>query len=73
MWKPVPGAIAVYGDSVSSASIRQSNLEIKQRELRNSSDYRDYNVAQVDEIREHAPHMLVEKKKLKKVKKVKKK
>ena len=51
------------GIAVSSASIRQSNLETARRKLKNSSNYRDQKMAEVDEIKEHAPHLFTKDKK----------
>jgi putative FmdB family regulatory protein len=51
------------GIAMSSASIRRSNLEAAQRAVRNGSNYRDKKMAELDDIKEHAPYMLRKKKK----------
>jgi putative FmdB family regulatory protein len=43
------------GIAVSSASIRQSNIDAARRRLKNSSNYRDKKVAEMEEIKEHSP------------------
>jgi len=46
------------GFAVSTDSIRQSNLQAARRKLKTSSNYRDQKVAEVEEIKEHAPHLI---------------
>jgi putative FmdB family regulatory protein len=51
------------GIAVSSAAISQSNLADARRKARNSSTFRDKKVAEVEEIKEHAPHLFTKEKK----------
>jgi putative FmdB family regulatory protein len=53
------------GIAVSSAGIRQTNLERAQRKVKNSSETRERHVAEIEEIKEHAPHLFTKKKKKK--------
>ena len=48
----------VSGFAVSTESIRESNLQAARRKLKSSSNYRDQKVAEVEEIKEHAPHLV---------------
>ena len=43
----------ISGFSVSSESIRQSNIKVERRKLSASKDRRDQKVAEAEEIREH--------------------
>ena len=51
------------GIAVSSESIRQSNLTTARKKLQNSSNVKDKKMAEVEEIKEHAPHLFDNKKK----------
>ena len=51
------------GIAVSSESIRQSNVALARKKLQNSSNYKDKKRADVEEIKEHAPHLFDQKKK----------
>lgn len=51
------------GIAVSSESIRQSNVATARKKLQNSSNYKDKKRADVEEIKEHAPHLFDQKKK----------
>jgi len=51
------------GIAVSTASIRKSNLEKARAEKRYRNTQRDKRMAEIDEIREHAPEMATKKKK----------
>ena len=53
----------ISGFAVSSASIRQANLQAARRKYKTSSIYKDQKVAEADEIREHAPQYFEKKKK----------
>ncbi|HLK47349.1 MAG TPA: zinc ribbon domain-containing protein [Bryobacteraceae bacterium] len=53
----------ISGFAVSSASIRQANLQAARRKYQTSSTYKDKKVAEADEIREHAPQYFEKKKK----------
>jgi putative FmdB family regulatory protein len=44
--------------AVSTESMRKSNLQSARRKLKASANYRDQKVAEVEEIREHAPHLV---------------
>ena len=46
------------GFAVSTESIRQSNLQAARRKLKTSANYRDQKVAEAEEIKEHAPHLV---------------
>ena len=46
------------GFAVSTESIRKSNLQAARRKLKTSANYRDQKVAEVEEIKEHAPHLV---------------
>jgi len=48
----------VSGFAVSTKSIRESNLEAARRKLKSSSNHRDQKVAEAEEIKEHAPHLV---------------
>jgi putative FmdB family regulatory protein len=48
----------ISGFAVSSAEIRQANVQAARRKLRNSSNYRDQKIAEAEEIREHSPAAL---------------
>ena len=48
----------VSGFAVSTESIRESHLQAARRKLKSSSNYRDQKVAEAEEIREHAPHLV---------------
>ena len=48
----------VSGFAVSTESIRQSNLQAARRKLKSSANYRDQKVAEAEEIKEHAPHLV---------------
>ena len=45
------------GFAVSSESTRQSNLQAARRKFAKSSDYRDKQVAEAEEIKEHSPEI----------------
>jgi putative FmdB family regulatory protein len=51
------------GIAVSSASIRQSNIQGARRKIQNSANYRDEKRAEMEEIKEHTPHLVTETKK----------
>lgn len=51
------------GIAVSSASIRQSNLQSARQKLKSSSNYRDQKHAEFEEVKEHAPHLFTKEKK----------
>lgn len=53
----------ISGFAVSSASIRQANLQAARRKYKASSTFKDKKVAEADEIREHAPQYFENKKK----------
>lgn len=53
----------ISGFAVSSESIRQANLQAAKRKLKNSSNFKDQKVAEVEEIREHNPQYFEKKKK----------
>jgi putative FmdB family regulatory protein len=46
------------GFAVSTESIRQSRLKAARQQYTTSKNYRDQKVAEADEIREHAPHLV---------------
>jgi len=48
----------ISGFAVSTESMRQSNLKAARRRYANSKNYKDQKVAEADEIREHAPHLV---------------
>jgi putative FmdB family regulatory protein len=50
------------GIAVSSDSIRQSNVTAERKKLRNSNNYKDKKIADVEEVKEHAPHLFTDKK-----------
>ena len=56
----------ISGFAVSSESIRQSNLQAARRKYANSSTVKDKKVAEIEEIREHAPDYGIQKKEKKK-------
>jgi len=51
---------------VSSEATRQSNLQAARRRYAGSSDVKDRKVAEIEEIREHAPDYGIKKKEKKK-------
>ena len=53
----------ISGFAVSSESIRQANLKAAKRKLATSSNYKDQKIAEAEEIRDHAPHLVEKKKK----------
>jgi putative FmdB family regulatory protein len=48
----------VSGFALSTESIRQSNLKAARARYANSNNYKDQKVAEAEEIREHAPHLV---------------
>jgi putative FmdB family regulatory protein len=48
----------VSGFALSTASIRQANLKAARARYANSKNYKDQKVAEAEEIREHAPHLV---------------
>lgn len=47
--------------AVSSESIRHSNLQAARRKFAASSNQRDQKMAEIEEIKEHAPHLIQKK------------
>jgi len=56
----------ISGFAVSSEATRQSNLQAARRRYAASSDVKDKKVAEIEEIREHAPDYGIKKKEKKK-------
>ena len=56
----------ISGFAVSSEGIRQSNLQAARRKYAASSTVKDKKVAEIEEIREHAPDYGIQKKEKKK-------
>ena len=56
----------ISGFAVSSEGIRQANLQAARRKYANSSTVKDKKVAEIEEIREHAPDYGIQKKEKKK-------
>lgn len=50
------------GFAVSSASIRQANLQAARQKLKTSANYKDQKVAEREELRDHAPYLFEKKK-----------
>jgi putative FmdB family regulatory protein len=48
----------ISGFAVSTESMRQSNLKRARRKYANSSNYKDQKIAEAEEIKEHAPHLV---------------
>jgi putative FmdB family regulatory protein len=48
----------VSGFAVSTQAIRQANVKAARRMYAASKNYRDQKVAEADEIKEHAPHLV---------------
>jgi putative FmdB family regulatory protein len=46
------------GFAVSTAAIRQANVKAARRRYSASKNYRDQKVAEAEEIKEHAPHLV---------------
>lgn len=44
--------------AVSTESIRQSNLKAARQQFSSSKNYKDQKVAEAEEIRDHAPHLV---------------
>ncbi len=44
--------------AVSTESIRQSNLKAARQKFSSSKNYKDQKVAEAEEIRDHAPHLV---------------
>jgi putative FmdB family regulatory protein len=56
----------ISGFAVSSDATRQANLQAARRRYANSSTVKDKKVAEIEEIREHAPDYGIQKKEKKK-------
>ena len=46
------------GFAVSTESMRQANLKAARRKYATSSNYKDQKIAEAEEIKEHAPHLV---------------
>ena len=56
----------ISGFAVSSDATRQANLQAARRKFASSSNVKDRKVAEIEEIREHAPDFGIQKKEKKK-------
>jgi putative FmdB family regulatory protein len=48
----------VSGFALSTESIRQANIKAARARYANSKNYKDQKVAEAEEIRDHAPHLV---------------
>jgi putative FmdB family regulatory protein len=46
------------GFAVSTESMRRANVKAARRKYANSSNYKDQKIAEAEEIKEHAPHLV---------------